>query len=313
MSQEIPPQVLAHLLELTKEVARGEYDRAQELFDLTRHSRDHGPLVEDLAEAFGMMMVQVEGREFRLERLIAELKETNQRLEETLAKVRLLEGIQGHLAKFVPQSVARLIQKNPEAPDLAKRQRDVSVLFLDVAGYTRLSEQVEPERMNHLIESYFSAFLDDIHKHGGDINETAGDGLMILFQQEEPAENAREAVATARAIQGKVHRINREQAGEPIAVNVGINSGPCQVGSTCFHGVSGDRWTYTASGPVTNLAARLGGLATGGRVLVGPDTRRRVESAFPLADLGEHRLKNVSRPVRVFELVVEGGPAAGGP
>jgi len=298
-------KVFRHLVELTRQVARGDYSRAAELFDLTLAGKADDA-VGELAEAFGMMLVQVEGREFRLEQLIEELKETNQRLENTLHKVKLLESIEAHLSKFVPQSVTKLIQANPEAPDLAKHDRDVSVLFLDVAGYTRMSEKVAAEQMNFLIESYFSSFLDDIHRNRGDINETAGDGLMIIFQHEDNRQNALDAVSTALSIQGKVRRINQNNQGrfEPVAVNIGINSGVCSVGSTCFEGVSGTRWTFTASGPVTNTAARIGALATDGRVLVGEETRQRVKDDFQLMDFGQHSLKNVSQPVQVWEVAI---------
>ena len=82
----------------------------------------------------------------------------------------------------MPEAVKRLVAENPEAPELAKRECDVSVLFLDISGYTRLSEQLPPETLNSLVERYFSTFLDRIHEAGGDINETAGDGFMAIFQ-----------------------------------------------------------------------------------------------------------------------------------
>lgn len=296
-------KVLKNLVELSKQVARGDYSQAEDLFKLTQAGQS-SEAIEELAEAFGMMMVQVEGREFRLEQLIEQLKDTNQRLEDTLQKVKLLESIETHLSKFVPQSVTKLIQENPEAPDLAKHERDVTVLFLDIAGYTRMSEKVAASQMNFLIERYFSAFLDDIHKNQGDINETAGDGLMIIFQHEEIQQNAMNAVSTAVGIQRKVRVINEENQGrvEPVAVNIGINSGVCSVGSTRFESVSGTRWTFTASGPVTNTAARIGALAKNGKVLIGDETKHRVEDRFTILDMGEHELKNVSKPVHVWEV-----------
>ncbi len=297
-------KVLRHLVELTKEISRGDYGRAQEIFDLTQTGTNI-PELEELAESFGMMLVQVEAREFRLSQLVADLERTNKELEATLKKIRLLENIKTHLGKFVPESVKSLIETNPEAPDLKKRDRDVSVLFLDVAGYTKMSERIDQAEMNYLIESYFSAFLDDIHDNGGDINETAGDGLMIIFQGDDPVQHAVNAVATAVAIQAKVRRINRDNEGkhQPIKVNIGIGSGVCSVGSTRFEGVSGTRWTFTASGPVTNTAARIGALAKNGQILVGQETFNRVKDHFELVDFGRHELKNVAQPVQIYEVV----------
>ena len=73
-------------------------------------------------------------------------------------KVSLLQNIQEHLVKFVPQSVTRLIAAHPEAPELEKKEQDVSVLFVDISGYTRLSELLPQEEMNLIVEGYFSSF-----------------------------------------------------------------------------------------------------------------------------------------------------------
>ncbi len=307
-----PQETLAHLLPLVGEVARGNYERAQDIFEFTKLKVDD-PLVRELAEAFGMMLVKVEAREFRLTQLVERLKATNQELQATLQKVKLLQNIEAHLGKFVPESVRNQILQNPQSPDLDKRERDVSVLFLDVAGYTRLSEQVPPREMNYLIEKYFSAFLDTIHRCHGDINETSGDGLMIIFLDPNPQRNACNAVKAALGIQRQTGRINRQQSRrhEPITVKIGINSGPCSVGSTRFHSVSGTRCTFTASGTSTNLAARLGDLAQAGRILIGPETQRRVKRRFPVRSLGLKQLKNLSKPVEVFEVMIPAARGAG--
>ena len=89
---------------------------------------------------------------------------TSLRLRQTIErKVGLLQGIQEHLAKFVPQAVQRLIAENPAAPELAKREQDVSILFADISGYTRLSEALPQEQVSFIVERYFSSFLDCVH------------------------------------------------------------------------------------------------------------------------------------------------------
>jgi len=291
---------------LTREISKGQYDHSKDIFEFTKTGQ-YPQLIADLAESFGMMMVQIEAREFRLEQMIEDLNRKNVQLQTTLEKVKLLENIKTHLGKFVPESVKRIIESTPEAPDLDKRNRDVSVLFLDVAGYTRMSETVAPEKMNHLLETYFSSFLDHIHENKGDINETAGDGLMIIFQDPDINRHALNAARTATAIQDKVRMINRELEGnfEPVVVNIGINSGFASVGSTRFEGVTGTRWTYTASGTVTNIAARIGSLAKNGETLVGHETASRVRDRFLLEEMGLRALKNVKEPVQIYRLLVE--------
>src|SRR5262245_48601496 len=118
--------------------------------------------------------------------LLARIR-TSLRLKQTIDhKVDGLQQAREHLAKFVPQAVQRLIEANPSTPALEKCEQDVSVLFIDVSGYSRLSEILSPAQVNDLIECYFSFFLDCIQAHGGDINETAGDGVMAIFADTDP-------------------------------------------------------------------------------------------------------------------------------
>ncbi len=294
------------LLDAAKNVSMGRYEQTDSLMELTNQEK-YPPMVSELAEAFGMMIIQVEAREFNLEQLLSQLKAKNKALEETLARVQLLESIRGHLNKFVPKSVQDLIEHNPENPDFNKHERHISVLFLDIAGYTKMSENTPREKMNHLIETYFSEFLNIIVENSGDINETAGDGLMILFLDDNPADHARNAVSAAVAIQKRTALINASQrkGQDPVVVNMGINSGTAAVGSTRFSGIAGDRWTYTASGPVTNIAARICGIADKGSILVTEDTAALLDQRFAMGDPSPQTLKNVSTPVLVRQIQID--------
>jgi class 3 adenylate cyclase len=237
--------------------------------------------------------------------LVGELQEKKESLEAALRKVELLEKAKSHLNKFVPQSVQKLIEDNPDMPELDKQDKDVSVLFLDIAGYTRISATLDQAKVNYLIERYFSSFLDDIHGNEGDINETAGDGLMIIFQNPDSTTHALQAARTALAIRNKTQQINTDLQGqyEPVQVNIGINSGLASVGSAKFEGITGTRWTYTASGMVTNLAARIAAFATGGSILASEKTICQLSDQFLWEDLGEHRFKNLREPVQIFRLI----------
>jgi DNA-binding response OmpR family regulator len=236
--------------------------------------------------------------------LIARVR-TALRLKQTIDhKVRELVNIKEHVAKFVPLAVRRLVEENPEAPELEKRERDVSVLFLDVSGYTRLSQRLPPEALNTLVERYFSTFLAHIQEAGGDINETAGDGFMAIFQDADVRLHARKAAHAALALLAATAALNQDNREQPLAIHLGINSGMALVGSTRFEGLRGPRWTFTASGPVTNLAARLGAAAAPGTILVGPETAQRIDAGFILEPLGPQALKNLEA-VDVYRLVRE--------
>jgi class 3 adenylate cyclase len=229
-------------------------------------------------------------------------------LEAALRRVQILESIRANLSKFVPRVVQDLIERAPEAPALAKRDVDVSVLFVDIVGYSRLSDRLDAARLNHLVERYFGAFLDEILGQGGDVNETAGDGLMVIFQDPDPRRHAVAAALAGLGVLRRTAEINAAMDGEPgppaepIGVHVGVNSGVAAVGATRIEGLAGTRWTYTASGPVTNVAARLAALGEGDAVMLGGQTRRRLGPEFAPEDLGETELRNIDEPVRVFRL-----------
>ncbi len=227
-------------------------------------------------------------------------------------KVDQLRRVSDHFAKFVPEAVKRLVAENPDAPELAKRELDVSVLFLDISGYTRMSERLPQDVLNSLVERYFSAFLDDIHDAGGDISGTTGDGLMAIFQDPEPRrpELRRHpivAVDTALELFVTTEALNLDNRIEPLAVHIGLNSGTALVGSTRYEGRRGTRWTFTADGPVTNIAARLADIAEAGQILVGPETAGRLADRYLLQNLGPKRLKNIANPMEVHSILSNKG------
>ena len=251
-----------------------------------------GRAIDDMAGHLRAARVELEARNGELATALESLRESTRKLE-------LLEQIKGELSKFVPEAVTRLLEQHPDARELEKREADVSVLFLDVEGYTRLSEQLPPPLLNRMIQEYFSAFLEIIRAQHGDVNETAGDGLMVIFQSDgSPTRHALNAAGAAFRLLARVAQLNRELVGTypAVAIHVGINSGPALVGATKLDAAGGGRWTFTASGPTTNLAARIAGLTRGGEVKVGPETAARIRDQYVLEDTGEHPLKNVAQP-----------------
>ena len=242
----------------------------------------------------------------QLQSTMKDLEQARLELAQAQERIEMLERAKDQLSKFVPLSVRKMAETDPETFGLQKVETDATVLFLDIGGYSSMCESLDDDRVNFLVEKYFSEFLDDIRKGNGEINETAGDGLMIIFQEKDRERHARNAVSTAIAIYYKTLKVNAELRGrfEPTVVNIGINSGKVFLGATRFEGMSTARWTFTASGLTTVLAARIAGLATDGKILVGPETVNRLQEEFLVQPFGEHRLKNISKPVPVYQLLV---------
>ncbi len=215
-----------------------------------------------------------------------------------------LAQIRRALQRFVPRTVQELIEDNPEHPMLDKVERNASVLFLDIERYTRLSEEISAEILNHLVEKYFSAFLDIILSHGGEINETAGDGIMAIFTGATPDAHALSAVTAAVSIREQARTLNRSRGPqEPeIRVNVGINTGDVLIGATEIKGETGEHLTYTASGTLTNIAARLCDLGENGEICIAGATAELVRDQVALNGPLLTHLKNVRQPVPVYRV-----------
>jgi class 3 adenylate cyclase len=167
---------------------------------------------------------------------------------------------------------------------------------------------MDAKQLNELIQRYFSSFLEIIHNHHGDVNETSGDGLMVIFQDGLAAEHTLNATRSAFAIRRKVEELNEEFAGvfQPVSLHMGINSGPALVGATKLSSAAGARWTFTASGPVTNIAARVAGQAGEGEILMTAATAERIKGYFALENRGERSLKNVDAPVQIYRVILPG-------
>ncbi len=143
------------------------------------------------------------------------------------ASLEQLEQFKHHLARFVPGTVQKLIEENPEQPLLDKVEREATVLFLDIDHYTTMAAEMAPDALNHLIETYFSSFLDIILSYGGEINETAGDGIMAIFIGKTAYVHARNSVKAAVDIREKATALNLERDPQcpEIFINIGINTG----------------------------------------------------------------------------------------
>ena len=225
--------------------------------------------------------------------------------EMTQEKLRISRML-ANLSPFVPESVRNIVKKNPELLSQKKETKAVSILFLDLEGYSKLSASLPDTQVNEIIEKMFSSFIDPIHRSHGDINETAGDALMIIFKDHDARTNVINSVKAAFEISERNRVINQSfktDLDHPIDVNIGINSGTALVGMTRFKGSSGTRMTYTATGSVTNIASRLSDYAKGGDILIGEETKRMLEDFWPTYDRGMVALKGIEDPLRVYSLL----------
>lgn len=178
----------------------------------------------------------------------------------------------------------------------------VTVLFADVAGFTHISESLDPEDVHGIMDGCFKILMDEIHKYEGTINQFTGDGVMALFGAplalEDHAQRACYAALSIRsALKGYDHQI-REQFGVAFKMRIGLNSGPVVVGAI------GDdlRMDYTAIGDTTNLSARMESLAEPGMIRVSRNTYKLAGAYFQFKSLGKTIVKGKNEPQESFYL-----------
>ena len=235
-------------------------------------------------------------------KLYEDIKSYSEKLKATIIQNENLEKVKGRLTKFVPASVARLIEQDPDKLNGEKIPMEVSILFIDIQEFSKITEGYDQRLVNDMVESHFSKYLECIHRHGGELNETSGDGLMVIFKSDSIEYHAYEAVAAGLKIVRENSRLN-EQLSYPwgrIDLHMGINSGKAYVGATRMKSITGERWTYTASGLVTVLAARIGALSEKTKLYIGSETHKFIQVHCDCDFIGSRKLKNVSKAMPIY-------------
>jgi class 3 adenylate cyclase/tetratricopeptide (TPR) repeat protein len=202
---------------------------------------------------------------------------------------------------YTPKHLADKILTSRSA--LEGERKQVTVLFVDVSGFTSLSERLDPEDLHGLMTRAFELMLAEVHRYEGTVNQFLGDGIMALFGAPIAHEDhAQRAIHAALAIRGALagYRDDLERRrGIDFQVRQGLNTGLVVVGS-----IGNDlRMDYTAAGDTTNVAARLQQMAQPGSIVIAEPTYRLTTGYFQVRSLGELRLKGKGAPVPAWEVV----------
>jgi adenylate cyclase len=186
--------------------------------------------------------------------------------------------------------------------DLVADERDVTLLFADVVGFTERCETLQPKEVASLLNRYFSEMTEAVFRHEGTLDKFIGDCLMAVFGAPLACDDhARRAVDAALDMREAMRRLNEPLAeAERVRFRVGVHSGRVVAGDIG----SVRRRDYTVLGSTVNLAARLEAeVAAPGQIVLSESTARGVGDGYVLTDLGERRLRGLSSPVRCFELL----------
>jgi len=214
-----------------------------------------------------------------------------------------LQASQRLLRRYAPAAVAERIESgNAETVGHPQRMR-VTAMSSDVAGFTALADQIDPESLSQIINEYMAAMSDVVESHGGVVTEFAGDGLMAIFgapEGLEPEEQVRRALSAATAMHARLADLNktwfRLGIEQPLRVRIGINTGMLSVGTFGSDG----RATYTAIGLQMNVAARIQAQCEPGGTLLSSASWHLVNDTVECDSLGEVTVKGVHYPISIY-------------
>jgi class 3 adenylate cyclase len=206
------------------------------------------------------------------------------------------------VAKFLPPNLAEMIMSGEHEDFLKGHRREISVLFIDLRGFTAFVETAAPEEVMTILREYQTVMGRLIAECGGTLERFVGDAVMVYFNDPLPCPNhAQQAVKLAVAMRRAVDLLREDwkKRGIHLGAGIGIATGYATIGAIGFEG----RQDYAAIGPVTNLAARLCSEAQHGQILVSDRVLSIVKEFVLVESLGELTLKGVQRPVAVSQVV----------
>jgi class 3 adenylate cyclase len=234
--------------------------------------------------------------------LARQLAETNRTLEARVTEqVAQLERL-SRLKRFFAADLAELIVAGDADDPLKSHRREITVVFLDLRGFTAFAETAEPEEVMNVLREYHAEAGRVILAHEGTLERFTGDGMMIFFNDPVPVPNpAERAVRMAVEIRDRVGELTAkwQKLGYELSIGVGIAQGYATLGAIGFEG----RLDYGAIGTVTNLAARLCGEAKPGEILISRRLMSTLERLIETAAVGEVTLKGFTKPVTAFNVV----------
>jgi class 3 adenylate cyclase len=236
----------------------------------------------------------------------ARLYETIQDLNKTLERrveqqVTQLERL-GRLKRFFSPQLAELIVSGDAEDPLKTHRREITVVFLDLRGFTAFAETAEPEEVMGVLNEYHAEMGKLILQHEGTLERFTGDGMMVFFNDPVPVANpAERAIRMAVTMRDQVRELTAKwrKVGNELDFGVGIALGYATIGAIGFEG----RWDYGAIGTVTNLASRLCGEAKPGQILISPRVLGGIEELVEAEPAGELSLKGFHRPIAAHNIV----------
>lgn len=213
------------------------------------------------------------------------------------------KAIQGMFSNYVSKSIVDELLKHPEKLELGGEDKNITVFFSDIRGFTTLSERLTPQELVSHLNQYLSAMTDIIFKYEGTLDKYVGDEIMAFWNAPVEQNNHAElACHTALDMMKKLHELNTTWPEERrLNIGIGLNTGIMTVGNMG----SQSRMDYTLMGDNVNLGARLEGTNKfyGTNIIISEFTYGQVKDKFICRELDTIRVKGKKKPVTIYEIM----------
>jgi len=211
--------------------------------------------------------------------------------------------VTGVFGRYVaPQVVEKILKEGEAGLQLGGSRREISVLFVDIRGFTPLSESVHPEEVVEILNDYLTLCAKSIFSVGGTLDKFIGDATMAIFNAPLDLEDHEfKAVQAAWAMKRGSEQLEKrllERFGRAVKFGIGINRGGAVVGN-----IGADfRMDYTAIGDTVNTAARLESNAKPGQILLSSAVYKKIQERVMVTHLGEINVKGKSQGIEIYQL-----------
>jgi adenylate cyclase len=221
-------------------------------------------------------------------------------------KIREEERLKNRLARFLSPQVTEMILKGGEESKkylMDPHLLEASILFIDIVGFTALSEKMQTEEINMFLNQFFTRMTEIIFRHNGMLDKYIGDGLMAVFGAPvQTPDHAERALRTALEVRQELSRMMDKSAPEQrFDIRIGVNSGQVLAGNIG----SPQRMDYTVIGDAVNIAARLESMARPNQILIGEETYLRAKDKFRMEKIGLRKIRGRHDEVTVYDVIEE--------
>ena len=274
----------------------------RELVEAQQRTEEANKLITEKNRTLEALASELRDKNRKVEEQAIELAAWNATLETRVSEQVSQIGRYSRLTRFLSPKVSDLIMSGDSDEPFKARRSEVTVVYVDLRGFTGFTETAEPEEVMSVLRQYHSELGRIITEHDGTIEHFAGDGMMVLFNAPMPVENHElRAVHMALAMRDSLTILSAgwRKRGHALGFGVGIAGGYATIGTIGFE----QRLDYGAIGPATNLAARLCGEAKDKQILIAARIMAKIEGQVEVEALGEFTLKGFHRPMPAFNVL----------